>query len=145
MPLSYDLTPFQILGQNLSNFFVAILVRTMTPKRHFEINWPLPVAIYYSTFHMHSCKYFFPLWISSEFKKMEYIPYLPKILKWLNWLKVTKSGGTFGLINQSPWVHPIQFFWQNKSRKPKLKHTVQSRFSNSKFSDKSWFRDSCRR
>ena len=28
-------------GQKLSNFFVAILVQTMTPKGHFEINWPL--------------------------------------------------------------------------------------------------------
>ena len=36
-----DLTTFQILGQNLSNFFVGILVETMTPKGHFEINWPL--------------------------------------------------------------------------------------------------------
>ena len=33
---------FKILGQNLSNFFVGILVETMTPKGHFEINWPLP-------------------------------------------------------------------------------------------------------
>ena len=32
---------FKILGQNLSNFFVGILVETMTPKGHFEINWPL--------------------------------------------------------------------------------------------------------
>ena len=47
MPLSYDLTPFQILGQkfvkflgrNLSNFFLGILVQTMTPKGHFEMNW----------------------------------------------------------------------------------------------------------
>ena len=37
MPLSYDLTAFQILWQNLSNFFVDILVQTMTPKGHFEI------------------------------------------------------------------------------------------------------------
>ena len=36
-----DLTTFQILGQNLSNFFVGILAQTMTPKGHFEINWPL--------------------------------------------------------------------------------------------------------
>ena len=41
MTLSYDLTTFQILGQNLSNFFVGILVQTMTPKGHFEINRPL--------------------------------------------------------------------------------------------------------
>ena len=27
--------------QKLSNFFVAILVQTMTPRRHFEIIWPL--------------------------------------------------------------------------------------------------------
>ena len=36
--LSYDLTTFQILGQKLSNFFVGILVQTMTTKGHFEIN-----------------------------------------------------------------------------------------------------------
>ena len=41
VPLTYDLTTFQILGQKLSNFFVGILVETMTPKGHFEINWPL--------------------------------------------------------------------------------------------------------
>ena len=41
VPLSYDLTTFQILGQKLSNFFVGILVETTTPKGHFEINWPL--------------------------------------------------------------------------------------------------------
>ena len=41
MTLSDDLTTFQILGQNLSIFFVGILVQTMTPKRHFEIYWPL--------------------------------------------------------------------------------------------------------
>ena len=38
VPLSYDLTTFQILGQKFSNFFVGILVQTMTPKGHFEIN-----------------------------------------------------------------------------------------------------------
>ena len=32
---------FKFLGQILSNFFVGILVETMTPKGHFEINWPL--------------------------------------------------------------------------------------------------------
>ena len=41
VPLSYNLTPFQVLRQNLSKNFVDILVQTMTPKRHFEINWPL--------------------------------------------------------------------------------------------------------
>ena len=38
VPLPYDLTIFQILGQKLSNFFVGILVQTMTAKGHFEIN-----------------------------------------------------------------------------------------------------------
>ena len=28
-------------GRNPYNIFVAILVETMTQKRHFEINWPL--------------------------------------------------------------------------------------------------------
>ena len=41
MPLSYDLTAFQILGQIFVKFFVGILLQTMTPKGHFEINWPL--------------------------------------------------------------------------------------------------------
>ena len=41
MPLSYDLTTFQILGQKFVKFFVGILVQTMTSKRHFEINWPV--------------------------------------------------------------------------------------------------------
>ena len=41
VPLSHDLTPFQILGQKFVKFFVGILVQTMTPKGHFEINWPL--------------------------------------------------------------------------------------------------------
>ena len=36
--LSYDLNPFQILGQNFSNIFIGSLVQTMTPKGHFEIN-----------------------------------------------------------------------------------------------------------
>ena len=38
MPLSYDLTTFQILGQNFSKIFGGILVQTMTQKGHFEIN-----------------------------------------------------------------------------------------------------------
>ena len=37
VPLSYDLTTFQILGQKFSNFFIGILVQMMTPKGHFEI------------------------------------------------------------------------------------------------------------
>ena len=32
---------FKFLGQKLSKFSVGILVETMTPKGHFEINWPL--------------------------------------------------------------------------------------------------------
>ena len=36
---SRKLQKFQ--GRNLDNIFVAILVQMMTPKRHFEINWPL--------------------------------------------------------------------------------------------------------
>ena len=43
VPLSYYLTTFQIIGQKFSNFFVGILVQTMTPKGHFEINLPLPI------------------------------------------------------------------------------------------------------
>ena len=31
-------------GRNPFNIFVAILVETMTPKRHFEINWPLEIV-----------------------------------------------------------------------------------------------------
>ena len=31
-------------GRNPYNIFVAFLVKTMTPKKHFEINWPLVVA-----------------------------------------------------------------------------------------------------
>ena len=38
VPLSYDLTTFQIPGQKISNFFVGILVQTITTKGHFEIN-----------------------------------------------------------------------------------------------------------
>ena len=38
VPLSYDLTTFQILGQKFVKFFIGILVQTMTPKGHFEIN-----------------------------------------------------------------------------------------------------------
>ena len=35
LPLSYGLTTFQILGPKI---VVGILVQTMTPKGHFEIN-----------------------------------------------------------------------------------------------------------
>ena len=41
VPLSYDLTFFQILGQKFVKFLIGILVQPMTPKGHFEINWPL--------------------------------------------------------------------------------------------------------
>ena len=41
MPLPYDLTTFQILGQKFDKFFVGVLVQTMTLKGHFEINRPL--------------------------------------------------------------------------------------------------------
>ena len=40
VPLSYDLTTSQILGQKFVKFFVGILVQIMT---HFEINWPLVI------------------------------------------------------------------------------------------------------
>ena len=40
------LAPNYELGQKLSNFFVGILVETMTPKRRFEINWPLPKKLW---------------------------------------------------------------------------------------------------
>ena len=33
-------------GRNLDNIFGAILVQMMTPKRHFEINWPLVLTIW---------------------------------------------------------------------------------------------------
>ena len=38
VPLSYDLTTFQILGQKFVKFSVGILVQMMTLKGHFEIN-----------------------------------------------------------------------------------------------------------
>ena len=38
VPLFYDLTTNQILGDEFVKFFVGILVQTMTPKGHFEIN-----------------------------------------------------------------------------------------------------------
>ena len=34
-------------GRNPYNIFVAFLVETMTPKRHFEINWPLAALFFY--------------------------------------------------------------------------------------------------
>ena len=46
VPLSYDLTFFQILGQKFVKFLIGILVQPMTPKGHFEINWPLPQTWY---------------------------------------------------------------------------------------------------
>ena len=44
---------FKFLGQKLSNFFVGILVETMTPKGHFEINWPLTKGRY--CVNVHNC------------------------------------------------------------------------------------------
>ena len=44
-------------GRNPYNIFVAILVETMTPKRHFEINWPLPT---FKPSHMHLADYYVP-------------------------------------------------------------------------------------
>jgi hypothetical protein len=38
------LTLFQILGQKFVKFFVGILVQKVTPKGHFEINWPLGLS-----------------------------------------------------------------------------------------------------
>ena len=35
---------FKILGPKFVKFFVGILVQMMTPKGHFEINWPLKVS-----------------------------------------------------------------------------------------------------
>ena len=37
VPLSYDLTTFQSLGQKFVKFFVGILVQTMTPKGHLKL------------------------------------------------------------------------------------------------------------
>ena len=72
MPLSYDLTTFQILGQNLSNSFVGILVQTMTPKGHFEINWPLPITCTYYKFSNRSSSSHTKgkSWASHQLKKM---------------------------------------------------------------------------
>ena len=33
-------------GRNPYNIFVTILVETMTPKRHFEIKWPLEFTLH---------------------------------------------------------------------------------------------------
>ena len=48
---------FKFLGQKLSKFFVGILVQTMTPKGHFEINWPLKkeANIFQSTLKSEGC------------------------------------------------------------------------------------------
>ena len=35
---------FKRIGRNLGKNVVGIFVQTMTPKGHFEINWPLPGA-----------------------------------------------------------------------------------------------------
>ena len=46
VPLTYDLTTFQILGQKFVKFLVGILVQTMALKGHFEINRPLVESIW---------------------------------------------------------------------------------------------------
>ena len=52
-----DFNTFQILGQKLSKIFVGILVETMTPQGHFEINWPFRVLRIIRNSHI-----FFPQW-----------------------------------------------------------------------------------
>ena len=43
VPLFFLIWPlFRCYGRNLSNFYLGILGKTMTPKGHFENNWPLP-------------------------------------------------------------------------------------------------------
>ena len=39
-------------GRNPYNIFVAILGKTMTPKRHFEINWPLELQESFFSNHL---------------------------------------------------------------------------------------------
>ena len=46
---------FEFLGQKLSNFFVGILVETMTPKGHFEINWPLEGTVFEGFRNLKNC------------------------------------------------------------------------------------------
>ena len=46
---------FSILGQEFVKFFVGILVQTITPKGHFDINWPLPNS-WKRWSHNFSCK-----------------------------------------------------------------------------------------
>ena len=38
---------YKLSGQNPYNIFVVILVETITPKRHFEINLPLAWSSFY--------------------------------------------------------------------------------------------------
>ena len=54
-------------GRNPYNIFVAILVKTMTPKRHFEINWPLDA-------YMVSC----PTWSKNLGRTL-----VPKVRSWI--------------------------------------------------------------
>ena len=73
MPLSYDLTTFQIPGQKLSNFFVGILVEMMTPKGHFEINRPLARVLEVQHFG-YSYKVMTNMYLSKEkHKKVEHL------------------------------------------------------------------------
>ena len=56
MPLSYDLTPFQISRAEIVKFFRWYFGRNNDTKRTFEINWPLVI------------KFFEPDWDTPQFK-----------------------------------------------------------------------------
>ena len=56
-PLSYDLTTFQILGQKFSNFFIGILVQSMTSIGHFEITRPLVPNFNFFQFYLDTTTY----------------------------------------------------------------------------------------
>ena len=45
MPLSYDLTPFQISRAKIVKFFRWYFGPNDDTKGYFEINWPLPIAL----------------------------------------------------------------------------------------------------
>ena len=82
VPLSYDLTAFEILGQKLSNFLVGILVQTMTPKKYFEITWSLELLVLLLTYFFRSKSnqiylnfQSFPVdMLSNNWQKFSYIP-----------------------------------------------------------------------
>ena len=62
---------FKFLGQKLSNFFVGILVKTMTPKRHFEINWPLENSFNYWS-NLQITKFSFYFSVANQFPEFFY-------------------------------------------------------------------------